>query len=230
MNIQGLQKLTLLDYPGKMACTIFTAGCNLRCPFCHNSRLVINSEKQSEYFDEEIFSFLKKRVGVLDGVAITGGEPLLQNDIEYFIRRVRELGYSVKLDTNGTFPDKLRSLVENGLVDYVAMDIKNSPELYAETVGISGYDISKIKESIAFLLEGKVDYEFRTTVVREFHSVFGMNSLGEMIKGAKRHFLQGFIDSGELIGFGMSAVPKEEMERMQKIMLQYVDECEIRGV
>lgn len=230
MNIQGLQKLTLLDYPGKMACTIFTAGCNLRCPFCHNSRLVINPENRSEYSDEEIFTFLKKRVGVLDGVAITGGEPLLQNDIEDFIGRVRELGYSVKLDTNGTFPDKLRSLVEKGLVDYIAMDIKNSPELYAETVGISGYDISKIKESIAFLLEGKVNYEFRTTVVREFHSVFGMNSLGEMIKGAKRHFLQGFIDSGELIGFGMSAVPKEEMERMKNIMLQYVDECEIRGV
>ncbi len=229
MNVQGLQKLTLLDYPGKMACTIFTAGCNLRCPFCHNSRLVINQEKQSEYSEEEIFAFLKKRAGVLDGVAITGGEPLLQNDIEDFIRSVRDFGYSVKLDTNGTFPEKLRDLVEKGLVDYIAMDVKNSPELYAETVGISGYDISKIKESIDFLLEGKVDYEFRTTVVREFHSVFGMNGLGEMIKGAKRHYLQGFIDSGELIGFGMSAVPVEEMERMKKIMLQYVDECEIRG-
>ena len=230
MNIQGLQKLTLLDYPGKMACTVFTAGCNLRCPFCHNSRLVIDPEKQSEYSDEEIFAFLKKRAGILDGVAITGGEPLLQNDIEEFISRVKELGYSVKLDTNGTFPEKLRSLVDKGLVDYVAMDIKNSPELYAETIGISGYDISKIKESIAFLLEGKVDYEFRTTVVREFHSVFGMNNLGEMIKGAKRHYLQGFIDSGETIGFGMSAVPKEEMEQMKNIMLQYVDFCEIRGV
>lgn len=229
MNIQGLQKLTLLDYPGKMACTIFTAGCNLRCPFCHNSRLVINPEKQSEYSEKDIFAFLNKRAGVLDGVAITGGEPLLQPDIEDFIRKVKELGYSVKLDTNGTFPEKLRDLVEKGLVDYVAMDIKNSPELYSETIGISGYDISKIKESIAFLLEGGVDYEFRTTVVREFHSVFGMNGLGEMIKGAKRHFLQGFIDSGELIGFGMSAVPVEEMERMKKIMLQYVDECEIRG-
>ena len=229
MNIQGLQKLTLLDYPGKMACTIFTAGCNLRCPFCHNSRLVINPEKQSEYSEDEIFAFLKKRAGILDGVAITGGEPLLQSDIEDFIRKVRDLGYSVKLDTNGTFPEKLRDLVEKGLVDYVAMDIKNSPELYAQTVGITGYDISKIKESISFLLENKVDYEFRTTVVREFHSVFGMNGLGEMIKGAKRHYLQGFIDSGELIGFGMSAVPRDEMERMKKIMLQYVDECEIRG-
>lgn len=229
MNIQGFQKLTLLDYPGKMACTIFTAGCNLRCPFCHNSRLVINPENQSEFSTEEVLAYLKKRVGILDGVAITGGEPLLQKDLEDFIRQVKDLGYSVKLDTNGTFPEKLRDLVEKGLIDYVAMDIKNSPELYAETVGVSGYDISKIKESIAFLLEGRVDYEFRTTVVREFHSVFGMNSLGEMIKGAKRHYLQGFIDSGELIGFGMSAVPKEEMERMRRIMLQYVDECEIRG-
>lgn len=229
MNIQGFQKLTLLDYPGKMACTLFTAGCNLRCPFCHNSRLVLNPEKQSEFSEEEILAFLKKRVGILDGVAVTGGEPLMQKDIDVFIRKIRDLGFLVKLDTNGTYPERLRSLVEQGLVDYVAMDVKNSPELYGETVGISGYDISKIKESIDFLLEGRVDYEFRTTVVREFHSVFGMNNLGEMIKGAKRHFLQGFIDSGELIGFGLSAVPKEEMEAMRKIMLNYVEDCQIRG-
>lgn len=229
MNIQGFQKLTLLDYPGKMACTLFTAGCNLRCPFCHNSRLVLNPENESEFSAEEILSFLKKRQGILDGVVITGGEPLLQKDIADFIRQIKELGYSVKLDTNGTFPRKLRELVENGLVDYVAMDIKNSPELYAETIGISGYDISKIKESIAFLLEGRVDYEFRTTVVREFHSVFGMDNIGKLIKGAKRHFLQAFVDSGELIAFGLSGVPKDEMESMQKIMLNYVESCEIRG-
>ncbi len=230
MNIQGFQKLTLLDYPGKMACTLFTAGCNLRCPFCHNSRLVLNPQKQSEFGVDEILAFLKKRQGILDGVVISGGEPLLQNDITDFIKQVKELGYSVKLDTNGTFPEKLRELVDGGLVDYVAMDVKNSPELYAETIGISGYDISKIKESIAFLLEGKVDYEFRTTVVREFHSVFGMNGLGELIKGAKKHFIQGFIDSGEVIGFGLNAVPKEEMESMKKIMLNYVESCELRGV
>lgn len=230
MNIQGFQKLTLLDYPGKMACTLFTAGCNLRCPFCHNSRLVINPERQSEFSVDEILAFLRKRSGILDGVVISGGEPLLQPDIEQFIRQVRELGYSVKLDTNGTFPEKLRSLVEQGLVDYVAMDIKNSPELYAETIGVRDFDISKIKESIAFLLEGRVDYEFRTTVVREFHSVFGMNNLGELVKGAKKHYLQAFIDSGELICFGLSGVPKEEMEAMRKIMLNYVESCEIRGV
>ena len=230
MNIQGLQKLTLLDYPGKMACVIFTAGCNMRCPFCHNSRLVINPEKESELSVDEVLSFLKKRQGILDGVVITGGEPLLQSDIKELIIRIRELGYPVKIDTNGTFPDRLKELVNEGLVDYVAMDIKNSPELYGETVGISGFDISKIKESIAFLLENKVEYEFRTTVVREFHSVFGMENLGKLIKGAKRHYIQSFVDSGETISFGLSAVPKEEMESMRNIMLRYVDSCELRGV
>ncbi len=230
MNIQGFQKLTLLDFPGKMACTVFTAGCNLRCPFCHNSRLVIDPEKTSEYSVDEILAYLKKRQGILDGVAITGGEPLLQPDIDEFIKKVRELGFAVKLDTNGTFPDRLKALVEQGLLDYVAMDVKNSPSGYSETVGIGGYDISKIQESIGFLLENKVDYEFRTTVVREFHSVFEIDGIGKMIKGAKRHYLQAFVDSGELIGFDLSAVPKEEMLEMQKIMLKYVDFCEIRGV
>ena len=230
MNIQGFQKLTLLDFPGKMACTVFTAGCNLRCPFCHNSRLVIDPEKTSEYSVDEILAYLKKRQGILDGVAITGGEPLLQPDIDEFIKKVRELGFAVKLDTNGTFPDRLKVLVEQGLLDYVAMDVKNSPSGYSETVGIGGYDISKIQESIGFLLENKVDYEFRTTVVREFHSVFEIDGIGKMIKGAKRHYLQAFVDSGELIGFDLSAVPKEEMFEMQKIMLKYVDFCEIRGV
>ena len=230
MNIQGFQKLTLLDFPGKMACTVFTAGCNLRCPFCHNSRLVIDPEKTSEYSVDEILAYLKKRQGILDGVAITGGEPLLQPDIDEFIKKVRELGFAVKLDTNGTFPDRLKALVEQGLLDYVAMDVKNSPSGYSETVGIGGYDISKIQESIGFLLENKVDYEFRTTVVREFHSVFEIDGIGKMIKGAKRHYLQAFVDSGELIGFDLSAVPKEEMLEMQKIMLKYVDYCELRGV
>ena len=230
MNIQGFQKLTLLDFPGKMACTVFTAGCNLRCPFCHNSRLVIDPEKTSEYSVDEILAYLKKRQGILDGVAITGGEPLLQPDRDKFIKKVRELGFAVKLDTNGTFPDRLKALVEQGLLDYVAMDVKNSPSGYSETVGIGGYDISKIQESIGFLLENKVDYEFRTTVVREFHSVFEIDGIGKMIKGAKRHYLQAFVDSGELIGFDLSAVPKEEMLEMQKIMLKYVDFCEIRGV
>lgn len=230
MVIQGFQKLTLLDYPGKMACTVFTSGCNLRCPFCHNSRLVINPSSESEFSVEEILSYLKKRQGILDGVAITGGEPLLHKDIDDFIEKVRELGFSVKLDTNGTFPDRLKDLVGRGLVDYVAMDIKNAPEGYSETVGIGGYDITKIKESIAFLLEGNVDYEFRTTVVRELHSVFSIEGIGKMIEGAKRHYIQAFVDSGELIGFDLNPVPKEEMIEMQKIMSKHVKLCEIRGI
>ncbi len=229
LNIQGLQKLTLLDFPGKMACTVFTGGCNLRCPFCHNASIAVRPSKDGEYTAEQILDFLKKRQGILDGVAITGGEPLMQKDIEEFIRSIRELGYSVKLDTNGTYPEKLKSLVKQGLVDYVAMDVKASPEGYPPAVGIGGYDITKVKESIDFLLEGNVDYEFRTTIVREFHSVFDMDSLGSFIKGAKRHFLQGFKDSGDLIGFGLSAVPKKEMEDMKNILLKYVKNCEIRG-
>jgi len=229
MNIQGFQKLTLLDYPDKMACTLFTGGCNLRCPFCHNSRLVINPPKTSEYPEEDVLQYLKKRQGILDGVVITGGEPLLQPDITDFIKKIRELGYLVKLDTNGTMPDRLIELVEAGLVDYVAMDVKASPEGYPPAVGIGGYDLSKIDRSIKFLLQNKVDYEFRTTVVREFHSVFSMNALGEWVKGAKRHYLQSFVDSGELIGFGLSGVPKTEMEEMKKILLKYVEKCEIRG-
>lgn len=230
MNIQGLQKLTLLDYPGKMACTVFTAGCNLRCPFCHNSRLVIKPPSETQYTEEDMFSFLKKRQGVLDGVVVTGGEPLLQKDVADFIAKVKALGYSVKLDTNGTMPGKLKELVAAGLVDYVAMDVKASPGGYPPAVGIGGYDISKIDESIKFLLENNVDYEFRTTVVREFHSVFSMHDLGKWIKGAKRHYLQAFKDSGELIGFGLHEVPKEEMLEMRKIMLNYVEICEIRGI
>lgn len=230
MIINGFQKLTLLDYPGKMACTVFTGGCNLRCPFCHNSRLVINPSSENEFSIDEILAYLNKRKGILDGVAITGGEPLLHDDIGEFIIKVKELGFPVKLDTNGTFPDRLKKIVNNGLVDYVAMDIKNAPAGYPETVGIGGYNISEIKESIAFLLENNVDYEFRTTVVREFHNVFSIDGIGKMIAGAKRHYLQAFIDSGELIGFDLSPVPKEEMLEMQKVMLKYVDSCEIRGI
>lgn len=230
MNIQGLQKLTLLDYPDKMACTIFTGGCNLRCPFCHNAGIVLNPSAEGEYSVEDILSFLKKRQGILEGVVITGGEPLMQKDIDVFIEKIRELGYSVKLDTNGTYPDKLRELIDRGLIDYVAMDIKASPAGYPPAVGIGGYDISKIEKSVKLLLEGRVDYEFRTTVVREFHSIFDMNALGEFIKGAKRHYLQAFRDSGELIGFGLSGVDKKEMEEMRKILLGYVEKCELRGI
>lgn len=230
LNIQGLQKLTLLDFPGRMACTLFTAGCDLRCPFCHNSRLVIHPPKETEYSEEDILSFFEKRKGILDGVAITGGEPLMQPDIFEFIMKIREKGYRIKLDTNGTFPDKLKKIVDAGLVDYVAMDVKASKANYPPAVGIGGYDISKVDESIHYLLENHVDYEFRTTVVNEFHDNESIEELGKWIKGAKRHYIQAFKDSGELIGFGLTEVSKADMLGFRNIMLKYVDECELRGV
>lgn len=230
MNIQGLQKLTLLDFPGKMACTIFTAGCDLRCPFCHNRSLVINPPAESEFSEDEIFSFLKKRQGILEGVAITGGEPLMQADIEDFIIRIRELGYAVKLDTNGTFPARLKSLVEKGLVDYVAMDVKSSESGYPSCVGIGGFKTDKINESIEFLKSDKVDYEFRTTVAKGLHTKEDIEQLGKWIQGAKRHFLQAFTDSGDLIGFGLEPFSKAEMLEMCEIMKKYVPSCEVRGI
>ena len=152
MIINGFQKLTLLDYPGKVACTIFTAGCNLRCPFCHNASLVTHIDSETTFSTEEVLDYLKKRQGSLEGVCITGGEPLLQPDIKEFISEIKNLGYSVKLDTNGTFPEKLKELVNEGLVDYVAMDIKNSKAKYEETAGINNLDLSKIEESVDFLI------------------------------------------------------------------------------
>lgn len=230
MNIQGLQKLTLLDFPGKMACTIFTASCDLRCPFCHNASLVINPLDKPEYTEEEIISFLKKRQGILEGVAITGGEPLIHADISDFIVRIRELGYKIKLDTNGTFPKRLKDLVNNGLIDYVAMDIKSGPSGYGQCVGIGNYDISKIIESKDFLLSANVDYEFRTTVVKGLHSEEDFFEIRDFIKGAKRYYLQHFKDSGDLIGFGLDAFSKQEMYDFKNIVSPYVCSCEVRGI
>ena len=160
-----MQKLTLIDYPGKIACTLFTGGCNFRCPFCHNSGLVLNPEQAQPVAQQPVLEYLKKRRFIIDGVCVSGGEPLLQPDIENFLASLKEMGYSVKLDTNGSFPDRLKSAVNSGLVDYVAMDIKNSPEHYAATVGIDNYDVSQVRDSAEFLMSGAVDFEFRTTVV-----------------------------------------------------------------
>ncbi len=230
MNIQGLQKLTLLDFPGKMACTVFTGGCNLRCPFCHNRSLVINPPAESEYPEDEILSFLIKRKGILEGVAITGGEPLMQSDIEEFIKKIKDLGYAVKLDTNGTYPDRLRLLVDKKLVDYVAMDVKSSESGYPSCVGIGSFKLDKIKESVEFLKSGAVDYEFRTTVAKGLHSNKDIEDLGKWLVGAKRHFLQAFTDSGDLIGFGLEPFSKAEMLEMRDIMQKYVPACEVRGI
>lgn len=230
MRIDGLQKMTLLDFPGKVACTVFTGGCNFRCPFCHNALLVTELPENPDYTIDEILSFLKKRSGLLDGVAITGGEPLMNPDIADFIKKIRDLGYPVKLDTNGSYPDRIKSIVGEGLVDYVAMDIKNCREKYAETIGLKSYDLSKIEESVEFLKSGTVDYEFRTTIVNEFHTVEDIRKVAEWIKGAKRYFLQNFVDSGNLIDESVTGVSKQTMLEMQKAAADFVPQTEIRGI
>ncbi len=230
MKISGFQKMTLLDFPGKVACTIFTAGCNLRCGFCHNASLVTHIDSEVNFDPDEIINYLSKRKGLLDGVCITGGEPLLQPDIADFISRIKALGYSVKLDTNGCYPDKLAAIVDAELVDYVAMDIKNCKEKYAETVGIPDFDISAVEKSVAYLLQGKVDYEFRTTVVKEYHTTQDIGAIGEWIKGAKNYFLQNFVDSGDLICGGLQAVEPSVLYNMQQIVEPFVVNTAIRGI
>ena len=230
MIISGFQKLTLLDFPEHVAATVFTGGCNLLCPFCHNALLVTELDATESIDEDEVISYLKKRAGILDGVCVTGGEPLLQKDIAEFIKKVKAEGLAVKLDTNGTNPRKLRELIEEKLVDYVAMDIKNSSERYAETVGISSFDISPVEESIALLLSGVVDYEFRTTVVREFHTVEDIEKIAQRIKGAKRYFLQNFVDSGKIIGKNLSAHDAKTLDSMRVTAEKYIDFVSLRGV
>lgn len=230
MKISGFQKMTLLDFPGQVAATVFTGGCNLRCPFCHNALLVTEVDEAEDYSEDFIISYLEKRRGVLDGLAITGGEPLLQKDIRAFIERVRHLGYKVKLDTNGCFPDRLKDLVARNLLDYVAVDVKNTKEKYAETVGVPSFSLEPVEETIAFLKKGFVPYEFRTTVVREFHTVEDIAGIGAWIEGADAWFLQNFVDSGNLIGEGLHAAPREELFEMLSEGKKYVQTCELRGV
>jgi len=228
MNIQGLQKMTLLDYPGRVACTVFLGGCDFRCPFCHNFELVAGP-LPAAVDEEELFAFLKKRQGLLDGVAITGGEPCLRKDLPEFIERIRALGYPVKLDTNGNHPDMLARLLDAGLVDYVAMDIKNSPLKYARTVGLRSIDLQAISESIALLMRGSIECEFRTTVVHELHDDGDFEEIGRWIEGAKRYFLQPFADRDTVPDRTLSAPSAADLERYRAISSRYVRNVEIRG-
>ena len=230
MVIHGLQKLTVLDFPGKLACTVFTAGCNLRCPFCHNARLVTHPEEEDRLDEQEVLSYIYSRKTMLDGVCITGGEPLLQKDIFGFIEKIKETGLLVKLDTNGCFPEKLRELIDAKLVDYVAMDIKNSPEEYGKTVGVENFDITPIKQSIEILRESGIEYELRTTVVRELHTGESLLGAAEFIAPQKKWFLQSFVDSGDLIEGKFSAYDKQFMKELQESVSQIVENVELRGV
>ena len=229
MLLRGLQKTTLLDFPGNVACTVFTGGCNFRCPFCHNASLIENLPSDERLSEENFFAFLEKRRGLTDGVCITGGEPLLQKDIISFVKRIKEMGYLVKIDTNGSYHDTLKEILSLGLVDYVAMDIKNCPDKYNITVGLNQAP-QDIDKSIDLLLEGKVPYEFRTTVVKELHTVDDMERLAMRIKGANKYFLQGFIDSGDLIDTGYSAYSPEEMNQLLFVAKKWIPSACLRGV
>ena len=232
MKVTGIQKLTLLDYPGVVACTVFTAGCNFRCPFCHNAMLVLPEQIDDECLtDDEVFGFLKKRRGVLDGVAVTGGEPLLHADMPEFLARVKELGYKIKLDTNGSNPELLSEIVKNKLVDRVAMDIKNAPEEYARTIGLKSFDIAPVERSKEMLLRGDIDYEFRTTVVKGIHTKESLIGAAKWIEGAKEYYLQQFKDSGNLIlPDGLSAYDENQMHALADAVRDYVPTVEVRGV
>jgi pyruvate formate lyase activating enzyme len=229
MQINGFQKLTLLDYPGKMACTIFTSGCNFRCPFCHNASLVLPGRERDIFEQEEILDYLQKRQGILEGVCVTGGEPLIQNGLEDFLEKVKKLGYKIKLDTNGSFPERLQNIIKSGLIDCVAMDIKNSKEHYSKTIGVENFDISPICDSVNILRNSSIDYEFRTTVTKELHSENDFEAIGQWLKGAKLFFLQNFVDSGDLIGTDLHPLSENELIQAKTILNQYIDKVFIRG-
>ncbi len=227
MNIQGYQKLTLLDFPGRVACTVFTGGCNLRCPFCHNAGLV-RTPFSSANSEEELLSYLSSRRGLLDGVCVTGGEPLLQPDLAAFLQLVKDMGYAVKLDTNGSLPDRLAALLATGLVDYVAMDVKSSPAGYAAATGRDG-EVTPFLESIRLLESGQIPHEFRTTVVKGIHTEKEIEGIGQLLAGTARYFLQPFRDTGDLLGHGCSAFSEAEMSAFLDIVKKYIPAAELRG-
>ncbi|MBR6792925.1 MAG: anaerobic ribonucleoside-triphosphate reductase activating protein [Clostridia bacterium] len=229
MTIEGLQKLTLLDFPGKTVCTVFLGGCNFRCPFCHNFDLAARPSAPLME-EEQFFAFLEQRKGLIDGVAITGGEPLMRRELPDFLRKIKGLGYPVKLDTNGSFPDRLQALVEEGLIDYVAMDVKNAPARYGETVGFQKLGLGPIEKSVAFLKSGAVDYEFRTTVVKELHRPEDMAAIAEWLQGAKRYFLQQFKQSEQVPNEGLTAPDYQTMQEYLQIVREKVPAAEVRGI
>ena len=234
MKIAGLQKMTLLDYPGKVACTVFLPGCNYRCPFCHNGGLLEQAPEAMSA--EELLTFLEKRRGLLDGVCITGGEPTLQPDLPQLLEAIRALGYCVKLDTNGSNPTMLAQLLEKGLVDYVAMDVKNSRARYGETVGIPGFPLEKTEHSLRLLLSGHTDYELRTTCVEEFHDAASAAAMGawleSLVPGVKpaKWYLQCFVDRDSVLQNGLHAPNREKLEKMRKALEPHALSVSLRGV
>ena len=229
MKIHGLQKMTLLDFPGKVACTVFLGGCDFRCPFCHNYEL-LDGSAPALMDEQELLRFLRGRRGLLDGVAITGGEPLLRKDLPELLRAIRELGFAVKVDTNGNHPEALEAILSEGLADYIAMDIKNSPQKYALTAGLKVLDLAPIRQSVRLLLDSAIPYEFRTTVVDELHEASDFEAIGQWIAGAKAYFLQAFTDRDSVPFEGFHAPTKENLEKYASIARLYVPYTAIRGV
>lgn len=230
MQIHGLNKTTLLDYPEHVAATVFTGGCNFRCPFCHNAGLVLDPGRQPVISTEEVLSFLQKRKGILTGVCITGGEPTLQKDLGEFIRQIKEMGYLVKLDTNGYRPEVLAQLLEEKLLDYVAMDIKSSPERYGVVAGLDGIDTDVISESVEILKNSGIKYEFRTTVVKELHSKEDFERIAKWLSGSPVLYLQAYRENENVICGGYTACGREEMEEYAKILRTTIRKVEIRGM
>ena len=228
MVIHGIQKLTLVDFPGHPASILFSGNCNFRCPFCQNAPLVLDSEDEPVLDNDEIFSFLKKRNKMLEGVVVTGGEPPINKDLITFLSSLKDLGYLVKLDTNGYMPEVLRKAVESGVVDYVAMDIKTSLDEYPKLCGVENIDTSRIKESIDYLMSGAVDYEFRTTVVEPLHHKENFEKIGEMTKDCLRYYLQSFVDSGNIIGKNCYSPSIEQLQNYLEILSSYIKNVSIR--
>ena len=229
-HIHGLNKTTLLDYPGRVAATIFLGGCNFRCPFCQNSSLVLHPSMQPEITEEEVLTFLKKRTGILEGVCISGGEPTLSTDLEDFIQKIRQLGYPVKLDTNGSHPEILKNLAGKDLIQMAAVDIKACRENYPSLTGLLQPDLDAVQETVDFLLHGNLDYEFRTTVVRELHNEEDFLRIGTWLKGAKTYYLQAYKDSDEVLQPGFSSYSLAELEHFRDILLKNISKVEIRGI
>lgn len=234
MQIHGLNKTTLLDYPEHVAATVFTGGCNFRCPFCHNGDLVLRTANVPLIPEEEVLAYLEKRKGILEGVCITGGEPTLQKDLDVFIRKVKAMGYLVKLDTNGYKPEVLRELLEEGLPNYVAMDVKASLLNYGRAVGVSAaatiFDTSPIEESIALLKKSSIPYEFRTTVVKGIHKEEEFEEIGKLLSGCRAYYIQSYRHNENVIAPGYMEYSVEELRRMANRAKKYIDKVELRGV
>lgn len=228
MNIQGFQKLTLLDFPGKTACTVFTGGCNLRCPFCHNGSLVLNPTEQ-ESAENDVLEYLKKRAGIIDGVCITGGEPLLQPDLLSFIEKCKGIGVAVKLDTNGALPKKLKQIIDSGKIDYIAMDIKAAPDNYESAIGCNT-EFSVFSESMEIIRQSGIPYEFRTTAVKGIHTFSDFEKIAKILKPYESYFIQKFTDSGNLLNpDGLSAFSEEETEQIIENVKKYIPQAKSRG-